>query len=239
MTDGVPPLVSCARIEGTVWFGESQVFEGLQLDLEPGWTCLIGPSGAGKSTVLRLLAGLPTGARFAGQVTAPDRVAYLAQQDMLQPRFSALMNVSICQRLRGERADHARAAALLRAVGLEGMEQRRPAELSGGQRQRVALARALIDDAPLALLDEPFSALDAANRQRMQDLAHDTLAGRSVLLVTHDPFEALRLGTQIFLLAGGRLEKLPAMPGPPPHGPQTAGFGARYDHLMARLMGAL
>jgi len=238
MTDGVSPALPCARIEGSVWFGAAPVFEGLRLDLEPGWTCLIGPSGAGKSTVLRLLAGLPTGARFIGEVGAPARVAYLAQQDMLQPRFSALTNVTIGQRLRGEQADHARAATLLRAVGLEGMENRRPAELSGGQRQRVALARALIDDARLALLDEPFSALDAANRQRMQDLAHDTLTGRSVLLVTHDPFEALRLGTRIFLLAGGRLEELPAMPGPPPHGPQTVGFGARYDHLMARLMGA-
>jgi putative hydroxymethylpyrimidine transport system ATP-binding protein len=238
MTVSTLSTASCARIEGAAWFGAVPVFEELRLDLEPGWTCLIGPSGAGKSTVLRLLAGLPTGARFEGQVTKPDRIAYLAQQDMLQPRFSALTNVTIGQRLRGEREDRVRAAGLLRAVGLDGMEQRRPDELSGGQRQRVALARALIDDAPLALLDEPFSALDAANRQRMQDLAHDTLAGRSVLLVTHDPFEALRLGTRILLLATGRLVELPAMPGPAPHGPQTIGFGARYDHLMASLMGA-
>ncbi|MDE3121307.1 MAG: ABC transporter ATP-binding protein [Paracoccaceae bacterium] len=204
-----------------------------------GWTCLIGPSGAGKSTLLRLLAGLPAAVRFDGRVTAPDRIAYLAQEDLLLPRLSALANVTLGARLRGGPVDRGEAMALLEAVGLKGMEARRPGQLSGGQRQRVALARALMEHAPLALLDEPFSALDAANRERMQDLALTRLAGCRVLLVTHDPFEALRLGQRILLLNGGRLEEIEALPGKAPHGPQTPGFGARYDEVMARLKGAV
>lgn len=231
-------MTPAACIAGAAWLGERVLFAPLTLDLAVGWTCLIGPSGAGKSTVLRLMAGLPTGARFQGQVTAPDRIAYMAQADLLLPRLTAVENATLGQRLRGERADGARARALLAEMGLAGLEDRRPAALSGGQRQRVSLARALMEDAPLALLDEPFSALDAANRQRMQDLALARLAGRRVLLVTHDPLEALRLGQRICLMADGRLEDLPALPGPAPHSPQEPGFGRVYDALMARLMAA-
>jgi putative hydroxymethylpyrimidine transport system ATP-binding protein len=223
-------------LSGSAWLGETLLFDDLRLDLAIGWTCLVGPSGAGKSTVLRLLAGLPTATRFEGRVTAPPRVAYMAQQDLLQPRLSVLGNVLIGQRLRGERVNRGRALTLLDAVGLHGLQARRPADLSGGQRQRVALARALMEEAPVALLDEPFSALDAVNRMRMQDLSRDRLAGKCVLLVTHDPFEALRLGDRIFMLARGRLEELPALPGPPPHGPQTPDFGAHYDRMLAQLV---
>ena len=226
-----------AGLNGSAWYGEAPLFAGLQLALPVGWTCLLGPSGAGKSTVLRLIAGLPTAVRFEGQVQAPARIAYMAQEDLLQPRMSALGNVVLGQRLRGRAPDWDHARALLAAVGLSGLEARRPRELSGGQRQRVALARALMEDAPLALLDEPFSALDAANRQKMQDLARARLAGCRVLLVTHDPFEALRLGDRVLLLADGRLEELAALPGAPPHGAQTPGFGAHYDALLARLVG--
>lgn len=230
--NGPPP----ARLKGAAWLGAGPLFTGLDLDLPVGWTCLIGPSGSGKTTVLRLLAGLPTGARFDGSVTAPDRIAYMAQADLLLPRLTVIQNVELGQRLRGLKPDHGRAAALLAQTGLAGLDHRRPAALSGGQRQRVALARALMEDAPLVLLDEPFSALDSANRQRMQDLALSSLAGRRVLLVTHDPLEAIRLGRRICLLAGGRLAELDALPGPVPHGALEAGFGQKYEAVMARLM---
>lgn len=227
-----------ARLQGAAWLGAGPLFAGLDLDLPVGWTCLIGPSGSGKSTVLRLLAGLPTGARFEGTVTAPDRIAYMAQADLLLPRLTVMQNVELGQRLRGVKPDRARAASLLARTGLAGLERRRPAALSGGQRQRVALARALMEDAPLVLLDEPFSALDSANRQRMQDLAVTALAGRRVLLVTHDPLEAIRLGARICLLAGGRFTEIEALPGAIPHGAQEAGFGRIYETVMARLMEA-
>ena len=157
---------------------------------------------------------------------------------LLLPRLSVIGNVELGQRLRGVRPDRARAMALLAQTGLAGLEHRRPAALSGGQRQRVALARALMEDAPLVLLDEPFSALDSASRQRMQDLAVSCLAGRRVLLVTHDPLEAIRLGSRICLLAGGRLAELEALPGAIPHAAQEEGFGRIYESVMGRLMAA-
>ncbi|MGR3199303.1 MAG: ATP-binding cassette domain-containing protein, partial [Paracoccus sp. (in: a-proteobacteria)] len=97
-----------------------------------------------------------------------------------------------------------------------GLHQRRPATLSGGQRQRVALARTLIEDCPVVVLDEPFSALDAGTRMEMQDLAARLLAGRTVLLITHDPLEAARLGHAAFLMTaqGSRPVELPDGPAP-------------------------
>ncbi|MCE6967389.1 ATP-binding cassette domain-containing protein [Cereibacter sphaeroides] len=220
-------------LEGTAWLGNRPLFRDVRLDLPPGWTCLLGASGAGKSTILRLLAGLPTGAHFEGRIRAPERVAWMAQEDLLQPRLGVLGNVLLGCRLRGEAADAARARALLASVGLEGMEDRAPASLSGGQRQRVALARALMERAPLALLDEPFSALDAGTRRRMQDLARAQLSGAAVLLVTHDPMEALRLGDRVWLLSRAGLEPVDTPPDAPPRSLQS--LAAASEALMARL----
>ncbi|MGX9965240.1 ABC transporter ATP-binding protein [Roseomonas sp. F4] len=180
-------------------------------------TALLGPSGSGKSTLLRLVAGLlpvPVG----GSVTAtdgaplPGRIAYMAQQDLLAPWRDVLGNITLGAHLRGEAPDLTRAGVMLAEVGLTPADaQKRPAQLSGGMRQRVALARTLMEDRPLVLMDEPFSAVDAPTRHRMQSLAARLLAGRTVLLVTHDPLEALRLADQIFVLSGS-----PAVPVPVP-----------------------
>ena len=106
----------------------------------------------------------------------------------------------------GERAplveDREAARGLLRAVGLAEAEDKRPAALSGGMRQRAALARTLMEDRPVVLMDEPFSALDAITRLEIQDLAARLLTGHSVLMVTHDPLEALRLGHRILVMSG-------------------------------------
>lgn len=190
-----------ATMEGAPLFGP------LEITLGAGrWTCLLGPSGVGKSTVLRLIAGLPTGARFEGRVVAEDgaplggRVAYMAQSDLLFPWLDVTENVALGARLRGDRPDIARAEALIARVGLAKHAHKRPRQLSGGERQRVALARTLMEDRPVILLDEPFSALDAKTRAEMQELAAELLAGRTVLLVTHDPAEAARLGEAIFVM---------------------------------------
>jgi putative hydroxymethylpyrimidine transport system ATP-binding protein len=170
------------------------------------WTCLLGGSGVGKTTVLRLLADLPTGAAFYGKITATDgadvgaRIAYMAQDDLLLPWATVEQNITLGARLRGQKADATRLSRLLDRCGLQAHRGKRPAELSGGQRQRVALARTLMEDKPIILLDEPFSALDAQTRAAMQDLAVELLAGRTVLVVTHDPGEAARLGHAIHVM---------------------------------------
>ncbi|MCH8924989.1 MAG: ABC transporter ATP-binding protein, partial [Proteobacteria bacterium] len=107
---------------------------------------------------------------------------------------------------------------LIARVGLAGREGDRPAKLSGGQRQRVALARTLMEGRPVVLMDEPFSALDAITRYEIQALAAELLAGRTVLLVTHDPLEALRIGHRVQVMAGApaRLDAALEPAGAPP-----------------------
>nr|WP_241741513.1 ATP-binding cassette domain-containing protein [Gemmobacter straminiformis] len=184
------------------------MFDGT-LSIGQGWTCLMGASGAGKTTLLRTLSDLPTAAGFSGCVTRPDRIGWMAQTDLLQPHLTVAANVALIDRLAGRRADPARILSLLEATGLDGFANRRPATLSGGQRQRVALARALMQAAPVLALDEPFSALDPATRARMQETARRALAGCSVLMVTHDPAEALRIADRILILSGGKVTEFP------------------------------
>ena len=135
------------------------------------------------------------------------RLAWMAQQDLLLPWRDLLGNVGLGASLRGQVPALARARAMIEAVGLAGREKARPAELSGGMRQRAALARTLMEDRPFVLMDEPFSAVDAPTRHRLQELSAKLLAGRTVLLVTHDPLEALRLADRILVLVGA-----PAVP---------------------------
>lgn len=210
------------RLRGTGRIDGAVLFAPLTLDLVPGgWTCLLGGSGIGKSTLLRLIAALPTGARFDGSITASDgqplagRIAYMAQDDLLLPWLDVTGNVLLGATLRGTEPPRSAARDLIDRVGLAPHATKRPAELSGGQRQRVALARALIEDRPVVLLDEPFSALDARLRADLQDLAARMLAGRTVLIVTHDPAEAARLGHRIELMTASGLQRIPAPPSPP------------------------
>ena len=236
------PAVTLA---GTARFGGAPLFEDVRLELAAGgWTCLLGPSGCGKSTILRLIAGLDTGAAFDGRIAASDggalagRVAYMAQDDLLLPWLDVTGNVGLGARLRGEAVDRPRAEALVERLGLAEHAHKRPGQLSGGQRQRVALARTLMEERAIVLLDEPFSALDARTRVDMQDLAAETLAGRTVLLVTHDPAEAARMGDRVTLMEGGGLHAVPVPEVPairPVTDPATLRFGAE---LMTRLRAA-
>ncbi len=180
-----------------------------EMKLAPGaWTCLLGPSGSGKSTLLRLIGGLLDGADVVANDGGPviNRLAMMAQQDGLLPWLTVIDNVTIGYRLRGVRAGDAatrdRAHAFLAKVGLADVAASYPATLSGGMRQRVALARTLMEDRPIVLMDEPFSALDAISRHRLQDMVAELFADRTVLLVTHNPLEALRLGHAIHVIGG-------------------------------------
>lgn len=187
-------------------WGPNVLLDDVSLSIAPGaWTCLLGESGVGKSTLLRTIAGLidpiaPTEIRADDGSGLRNRVAYMAQQDLLLPWLTAIENVALGARLRGERVDHVRARDILARAGVSDRAGARPSEMSGGERQRVALARTLMEERPIVLMDEPFSALDAITRTRLQDLAVDLLANRTVLMVTHDPFEALRLADSIIVL---------------------------------------
>ena len=180
------------------------------------WTCLLGPSGIGKSTILRLILGLETGGDFNGSIQASDdagldgRVSFMAQSDLLLPWLSVLDNIVIGAQLRGEIPDYERAKSLLERVGLSGHQNKKPPTLSGGMRQRTALARTLMEDRPVVLLDEPFSALDAGTRADMQELAAEVLHGRTVLLVTHEPAEAARLSHQILVMTAKGIDIWPS-----------------------------
>ena len=129
--------------------------------------------------------------------------------------LSVLENTVLGARLRGQVPDFDRAENMLIRVGLADHMQKKPNALSGGMRQRTALARTLMEDRPVALLDEPFSALDASTRADMQELAAEVLLGKTVLLVTHDPAEAVRLGHQIMVLTPDAAQPWPTPDMPP------------------------
>jgi NitT/TauT family transport system ATP-binding protein len=177
----------------------------LSLQVSAGeFVCLVGASGCGKSTLLNLIAGLDRPS--AGTITVEGRrVGLLFQDAALFPWLTAAANIDLALRLRGvpkrERRD--RTARFIDLVHLTGFADKRPHELSGGMRQRVALARALAQDADVLLMDEPFGALDAITR----DLLHDELervwqtAGVTIVFVTHNVREAVRLGDRVLVLS--------------------------------------
>ncbi|GAB1644828.1 ABC transporter ATP-binding protein [Krasilnikovia sp. MM14-A1259] len=225
--------------------GALLALDRVSLDVYPGeFVCLLGASGCGKSTLLSLVAGLD---QISGGTldTGGRRVALMFQEAALFPWLSVAGNVEIALRLRGvgrtERRE--RAAQLLETVRLKGFGEKRPHELSGGMRQRVALARALAQEADVLLMDEPFGALDAMTR----DILHDELERiwrereLTVLFVTHNVREAVRLGDRVVLLSsrpGRVIEDYPVDHERPRRidSPEVAGLAATItDRLRAEV----
>ena len=201
-------------------FGGRRVVDGVDLDVAAGQVvCLLGPSGCGKSTILRMIAGVdrPDAGtiRVEGQVVSdPDRhvpperrgIGLMFQDFALFPHLSVGENVAFGLP-GGLRAKRAEVVALLDHVGLAGFVDAYPHQLSGGEQQRVALVRALAPKPAILLMDEPFSGLDNRLRDDIRDTTLELLqaAGTSVVLVTHEPDEAMRMADEIALIRAGRV----------------------------------
>ncbi|WP_296417613.1 ATP-binding cassette domain-containing protein [Pseudooctadecabacter sp.] len=180
-----------------------------------GVTAVIGPSGAGKSTLLHGIAGFVP--QVAGRLmwdgrniaAAPpqDRpVSMLFQDNNLFPHLTVMQNVALAlvPKVRPGREVQDRVEDMLARVGLQGLSARKPAGLSGGQQSRVALARALLQDRPVMLMDEPFSALGPALKDEMLDLSVSLAKGRTVVMITHDPADAGRIADAVIGVVPGR-----------------------------------
>ncbi|MBW9079511.1 ABC transporter ATP-binding protein [Agrobacterium pusense] len=198
-------------------FGDTVVLQDIRLGLGDGEAAvLLGPSGCGKSTLLRIAAGLDR--RFAGAVTintaeedgATDTppIAFVFQEPRLMPWLTVSENIGYAA---GKKFDVQRVEGLINDVGLSGHGAALPKALSGGMAQRVAIARALYTQPRILLLDEPFSAVDAFTRMKLQDLVLKLVEQRGIsfLLVTHDIDEALYLGDRIYMMGAhdGRIQE--------------------------------
>jgi len=201
LTDLTELAVSLSGVRKS--FGDKTVLDGIDLEINRGeFVVLLGPSGTGKTTLLRLLLGLER--QDAGQILVPRQRTVVYQEPRLIPSKRVLSNVIIGRPRGRQTADDGRRA--LAEVNLADKHRAWPATLSGGEAQRVALARALVREPELLLLDEPFAALDALTRLRMQDLVGDLVTRHrpAVLLVTHDVDEAVRLADRVLVLHNGR-----------------------------------
>jgi putative hydroxymethylpyrimidine transport system ATP-binding protein len=177
-------------------YGQQIVFQDTSIDLVLyGWTGLVGRSGVGKTTLMRCLSGLE-------RLRTPLRTVLMTQNDQLLPWKTVIDNVVLPALMQQQKPNYDWAQQLLVMMGLQGTEAYLPHQLSTGMRQRVALARTLYQEADLILLDEPFGALDALTREQLYPLISTALQGKTVLMVSHDPQEVMRLSDRIYLMAG-------------------------------------
>ncbi|WDI32311.1 ABC transporter ATP-binding protein [Hyphococcus flavus] len=200
-------------------FGQTRALASASLSVEPGeLVCLFGPSGCGKTTLLKIAAGLEPlqqgsveldGSLLArpGQETPPEKrpVGLVFQDYVLFPHMTVEKNVAFG--LKGQPKPMQRAADYLKSLGIGGLARRYPHELSGGQQQRVALARALARQPMALLLDEPFASIDVTLRRRLREDLRRTLKEQNaaVVMVTHDPEEALAIGDRIAMMRKGEI----------------------------------
>ena len=213
--------VSDIRLENIArHWGAARALDGVSFEVEAGsFAVLLGPSGCGKSTTLRIIAGLdqPTSGtvRIGGRdVTAlppaARGIAMVFQSYALFPHLTVAENIVFGLRVRKVRDRAARLARAAEMLGLAALLDRKPSQLSGGQQQRVALARAIVAEAPVCLMDEPLSNLDAQLRgeMRREIRALQRRLGITMVYVTHDQTEAMTMADKVVLLRAGRIEQV-------------------------------
>ncbi|NOC83052.1 ATP-binding cassette domain-containing protein [Ruegeria sp. HKCCD6428] len=202
------PGISCTNIRKS--FDRTEAVSELSVDFRSGkTTALVGPSGCGKSTVLRMIAGLETpdtghitiGRETPKQVARRGGLAMAFQDASLLPWRTVRSNIALGAELARKPVD--RVDDLINLVGLDGFAEHRPAELSGGMRQRAAIARSLISEPEVLLLDEPFGAVDAITRRRLNQELPPLWRERqtTTLLVTHSVEEAVLLSDRVIVLS--------------------------------------
>ena len=213
--------MSAIQLEGVAkHWGELRALDGITFSAEPGsFVVLLGPSGCGKSTTLRLIAGLDT--PTSGTIRIGDRdvthlppaergLSMVFQSYALFPHLSVAENIVFGLRVRKVADREARLARAAELLGLDKLLARKPSQLSGGQQQRVALGRAIVAEAPVCLMDEPLSNLDAQLRgeMRREIRALQQRLGITMVYVTHDQTEAMTMADRVVLLRNGRIEQV-------------------------------
>lgn len=230
----------------TIAYNGTSVIHDLNHRFASGqWHIILGRSGAGKTTLLHAIAGLlPPTATLTGNITTDtplplsQQIALMAQQNDILPWLTVYQNITLADRLHRRPPDRDHAMALLTDCGIEHLASAYPKTLSGGQRQRVALARTLMQNQPIVLMDEPFSALDAITRHQLQNLAAKLLKNKTVLMITHDPAEALRLADTLHTLNHNELRNIPLPNSAPPRALDTEGIAHTQTQLIASLESA-
>ncbi|MCW5230620.1 ABC transporter ATP-binding protein [Verminephrobacter eiseniae] len=254
--DQAPPMLELVNV--CKRFGQAQArtvaLSGVNLRIAKSeFVTLIGPSGCGKSTLFQMIAGLlppdDDGSLLFGGVPQRDgqllgKVSFMPQRDLLFPWRTVLDNAILALEVEGVPRKQAseRARAMLPEFGLAGFANHYPHQLSGGMRQRVALMRTFLFERDLMLLDEPFGALDALTRSRMQHWLLDIWARhwRTVLFITHDIDEAIVLGDRVLVMSArpGTVKSATVIDLPRPRDPSvvlTPGFIRLKQHLLAEI----
>lgn len=226
--------------------GGEPLFNNLSMTFTGGQcTCLLGPSGCGKSTLLRMISGTTSldaqgTIRIEPACANKTNIAWMSQNDLLLPWLSLLDNILLGAKLRNEdsAAQKTKARQLMDKAGLAGYEKAMPASLSGGMRQRGALLRTLMEERPVLLMDEPFSALDALTRMKLQNLSAQLTRRATVVLVTHDPIEALRMGGKIVVLSRrpARVKSIVCLDKTPPRNIDAPEIQTHLGALLDQLM---
>ena len=211
---------SSFSLNGSLSLNKDELFSNILLEIKLNqWTVIIGQSGTGKSTLLKIIANLNIPAAFNNNISKNINedlsFSWMAQNDLLLPWLNVIDNITLGQKLRREKININKANILLEKVGLIDVAKQLPATLSGGMRQRAALARTLMENNDMILMDEPFSSLDTITKSKIQKLTWSLLKNKTVIMVTHDPLEALMLSNTLYYVSNKKLKPIKLPPSKP------------------------